>query len=436
VASLHLRSTSPAASEAGGARRCGQQFAALLVALVLLSTGGPAVALAQGPADSVLALRSRAEALRGERRLDDARDIYRVLVDRDPHDFEYRFWLAKLEGWTGHLPTAESLFVALLEERPEDYDSRIGLSDVRLWLGRYNAAAADLEALQRTHPDDAEVLYRLGRVREAKGDPRGARRDFERALRADPGHAEARAALQRVGLASRWEMGVEYYGDRLSGIAASNGGSASLEARPNDALRWRAAATVQQKFSQTEARVGGELAHRLFRSLELRWSAYVAPGAEVLPRQTYGLGLARRLGGGLVLYADYTFLDFADADVHRISPRLELYAGPHWVLSGRYGYSRAGFKGVANAVGNHAGSVSLGYVYGGSNLLQVLAAAGGESFALPSRDAIGGFSAHTVGLGWRHFVTPWLGLALFYSHQDRSDGAKQDSYGLGLVRRW
>jgi len=87
-------------------------------------------------------------------------------------------------------------------------------------------------------------------------------------------------------------------------------------------------------------------------------------------------------------------------------------------------------------VGNHSGSVSVGYLYGGSNLLQAFAGAGGEPFALPSRDAIGGFSAHTIGVGWRQFMTPWLGLTLSYAHQNRSDGAKQDSYGLGLVQRW
>src|SRR6266511_4108331 len=208
-------------------------------------------------------------------------------------------------------------------------------------------------------------------------------------------------------------MGLEYYGDQLSGAAASNGGSASLEARPTGGLRWRAAATVQEKFARTEVRVGGELAHPLLRSTELRWSVYVAPGAEVLPRQSYGIGLAHKLRAGL-----------------------ELYAGPHWILSGRYAYSSTGFSAVADAVGNHAGSVSVGYLYGANNLIQGVAAAGGESFALPSRDAIGGFNAHTVGLGWRQFVTPWLGLAVFYAHQDRSDGTTQDSYGLGLVRRW
>ncbi len=384
------------------------------------------------PSDSSGALRERAVALRQERRLDGALHLYRALLTRDP-SFDDRFWLAKLEGWTGNFATAESLFVRLLAERPDDYDSRIGLADVRLWARRHHAAEADLAALDRRYPNDAEVLLRLGRAREAAGDPRAARRYLERALRADPSQAEARTALRRVASAARWEMGIEYYGEQLSRAVATNGATASIESR-GDGLRWRGAATVQRKFDRTETRVGGELGHRLFRSTELRWSAYVAPGAEVLPRQTYGLRLASK-AGPLVLYADYAFLDFADADVHQVGPRLELYAGPHWVISGHYAYAATHFAG-AETVGNDAVSVSAGYLYGGANLLQVFAAAGGESFALPSRDVIGGFSAHTIGVGWRHFVTPLLGLALSYSHQDRSDGARQDSYGIGLVRRW
>ena len=85
---------------------------------------------------------------------------------------------------------------------------------------------------------------------------------------------------------------------------------------------------------------------------------------------------------------------------------------------------------------NHAASVSVAYLYGETNLLRLSGAAGGESFALPSIDAIGEFSAHTIGIDWRQFVSPRLGVALFYAYQDRSDGVEQHSYGLGLVRRW
>ena len=122
--------------------------------------------------------------------------------------------------------------------------------------------------------------------------------------------------------------------------------------------------------------------------------------------------------------------------MHQVGPGLELYAGRHWLLTGHYGYSSTRFSGTQGAVGNHAGSVALGYLYGAANQLRVFAAAGAESFTQPSRDLIGQFHAHTIGAAWRHFLTPRLGFAVLYAHQDRSDGTKQDSYSLRLVQRW
>jgi YaiO family outer membrane protein len=381
-------------------------------------------------------MRDRGEQLRREQQLPEALVVYQALAVRDPTNFEDRFWLAKLESWTGQLTAADSLFTQLLEERPTDYDSEIALADIRMWRGQYAAALSILQDLNRTHPNDPEVLCRLGRLSEASGNQREARGHFAQALEADPGNADAKQALRRLAGVARWQTGVEYYGEQISNAPATNGTTASVEALPGDRLRWRLAATVQDKFDRTETRFGGELAHPLFARMRLEWSAYVAPGAEVMPRQTYGLTVAQQAGARLVLYADYTFLDFSDAQVHQLGPHVEVYAGRHWLVTGRYSYSSTRFAGVLDAVDNHSGSLSLGYLYGRGDRVQVFVAAGAESFAQPSHDVIGGFQAHTIAVAWRQSLLPRLGLALRYAHQDRSDGNTQDSYSLGLVQRW
>ena len=411
---------------------CGRVLAILLALSVC---DEPQLVVAQVPTDSAATVRLRAEALRQEQRLDEALELYQALATTGPHGFEDRFWVAKLTGWTGRTAPAESLFTALLQERPEDYDSRIGRIDVRIRLERYAGAQEDVEVLGRTHADDPEVLFRHGRVCEALGNRHQARRYFEQVLAIRPDHQASGDALRRMALDTRWASGIEYYGEHISQTAATRGATASLQARLSHRLQWRAAVSLQQKFTQTEVRAGGELTHALFGATDLRWSAYVAPGAEVLPRQSYGLGVAEKVGR-LVLYGDYTWLDFADADVHRVGSRLELYAGRRWVLSGHYGFARTHIPGTGSAVSNHAGSVSVGYLYGETNLLRISGAVGGESFALPSIDAIGAFDAHTIGIDWRQFISPRLGVALSYAYQDRSDGIRQHSYGLGLVRRW
>jgi YaiO family outer membrane protein len=407
------------------------------VAGVLLCLGGTWSVLAgQALGDTAASMRDRGERLRREQRLPEALDVYQALVLRDPTNFEDRFWVAKLESWTGRLPAADSMFTQLIGERPGEYDSQLALADVRMWRGQYPAALAILEALNRTHPGDSDVLVRLGRLSEARGHSREARMYLTQALAANPGNADAKQALRRLAGVARWQTGVEYYGEQISNAPATNGTTASVEALPGDRMRWRLAATVQDKFDRTETRFGGELAHPLFARTRLEWSAYLAPGAEVMPRQTYGLTVTQKAGARLVLYADYMFLDFSDAQVHQLGPHVEFYGGRHWLVTGRYSYSSTRFAGVPDAVGNHSGSLSLGYLYGREDRVQVFAAAGAESFAQPSHDVIGGFQAHTIAVAWRQSLLPRLGLALLYAHQNRSDGNTQDSYSLGLVQRW
>jgi YaiO family outer membrane protein len=375
-----------------------------VVALLLVTAGGRQKAVAQSPASDPAHLRHEAEQLRTEQRLPEALAAYREVVAADPGSFEDRFWVAKLEGWTGHLLAADSGFVALLAERPDDYDSRIGLADVRLWRGDTAGTRELLVGLQRDYPADPEVRRRVD-------------------------------ALGRRVRPARWETDLEYFGERLPGGAAANGAALSLAARPNDRLRWRAVATLQEKFERTESRAGGEVAVRLGPRLELAGSAALAPGAEVLPRGSYGLGASHRIARGVVLYADYAFLDYHDADVHQAGPAVELYAG-RWLVAGRFRWAATRFAGSAGTVHDDAGSLAVGWSYGSASLVRVIAGTGSESFTGPSREQVGRFDARTVGLSWRHFLTPELGVEALYAHQSRSGGAEGEAWSLRVLRRW
>jgi YaiO family outer membrane protein len=325
------------------------------------------------------------------------------VILEDPRGFEDRFWLAKLESWTGNLPAADSGFVRLLDERPDDYDTRIALADVRLWRGDTAATRELLTGLKRDYPSDPEVHQRL-------------------------------AALGSRAIPTRWETDLEYFGERLPGGAA-NGGTFSLAARPSNRLRWRAVAGFQEKFERTEPRAGGEVGIRLSPSFELAGSATVAPDAEVLPRGSYGIGTNYLVARGIVLNADYTFLHYFDAHVHQAGPAAELYAG-RWLVTVRARWIATSFDGSADAVHDGAGSLSVGRFYGESSLVRVFAGTGSESFTGPSRERIGRFDAHTLGLSWRHFLTPELGLEALYAHQDRSNDAASDAWSLRVLHRW
>ncbi len=377
----------------------------MLVALVLVTAGARMEAAAQSPASDLSRLRHQAEQLRLARRFPEALAAYRAVIAEDPASFEDRFWLAKLESWTGELPTADSGFVRLLEERPRDYDSRIALADVRLWRGDTAATRELLDGLLLDYPADPEVRRRLD------------------------------ALARQVRPAARWETGLEYFGEQLPDGAAANGGALSLAARPGDRFRWRAVAALQEKFDRTESRAGGEVGVRLSPPVELVGSASFAPGAEVLPRGSYGLGASGRVARGVVLYADYAFLDYHDADVHQAGPAVELYAG-RWLVTGRVRWAATSFAGSEGTVHDGAGALSVGRLYGPSNLVRVFAGTGSESFTGPSRERIGRFDARTIGVSWRHFLTPELGLEALYAHQDRSGGGGSDAWSLRVLRRW
>ncbi len=377
-------------------------FTPTAVALLVLAGAQPGAA--QSSASDLPHLRREAERLRREQRLPEALAAYRVVVAEDPGSFEDRFWVAKLESWTGDLPAADRGFALLLDERPFDYDTRIALADVRLWRGDTAASRELLAGLRRDYPADPEVRRRAD-------------------------------ALERPVHPARWETDLEYYGERLPGGAVANGAALSLAARAGERVRWRAVAGVQEKFDRTESRAGGEVGVRVAPRVELVGSAALAPGAEVLPRGSYGLGAGVVVARGVVLYADYARLDYTDAGVHQAGPVVEAYAG-RWLLAGRLRWIATSFAGSADVVHDGAGSLSVGRFYGAGSLVRVFAGTGSESFTGPSRERAGRFDARTLGLSWRHFLTPALGLEALYAHQDRSGNAAADSWSLRVVHRW
>ena len=375
------------------------------LAFALLAGAGIAPgALAHEPSPDFHRTREQAEQLRRSQRLHEALVAYRALVAQEPESFEDRFWVAKLESWTGDLAAADRGFVRLLAERPGDYDSRIALADVRLWRGDTAATRELLDGLRQDYADDPEVRRRID-------------------------------ALGRGSPANRWVADLGYFGERLPGGATATGGLLSLAARHGDRFRWRASATLQEKFDRTESRAGGEVGLGLIPRLDLVASVFVAPGAEVLPRGSYGLSAGRRVGRAVVLYAQYAYHDYRDADVHQAGPAAEVYFG-RWLLAGRVHWAATRFP-DSPMVHDGAGSLTVGYSYGsGDDLLRVFAAAGAESYTQPSRELIGRFHARTVGLSWRHYLTGALGLEALWAHQDRRGSGTATSWGVRVLHRW
>lgn len=380
---------------------------------MVLSLATARTTCAQAPVAVSAELRRDAERLRAGHRFPEALAAYRATAaaataSGQPADFEDRFWIAKLESWTGAFAAGERDLTQLLAERPDDYDSRIALADVRRWRGDTAGARAGLAQLRQTHPDDPEVTSRL---------------------------AALDSAPQTAPQPARWELGLGYNGERYPGGAASDGATLGLRPLARRRLGWSAAVTVQDKFDRTETRGGGDLGLHVSRALELTGTADVAPNAEVLPRGSFGAGITALAARGLLLSADYRHDAYADAQVHNVGPSLEWYTGP-WLVTARYRYTATRFDGVSTTAGDNTGLVSLGYQYGLADIVRVFGFAGGESFGEPSRDHIGSSDGHGAGLSWRQFISPVQGFEAVYAFDDRSGIGTRQNFGLRLVRRW
>jgi tetratricopeptide (TPR) repeat protein len=203
----------PASAEAmlravAGHRGPATAQARLDLADLLLSTGRPAVALAElnpvgREADAV---RGRAHEALGE--VAAAEKFYRrVGAAGDPEGYER---LVRLELAAGRLGPAREALRSLDGLRAGDPHELMLAAAVHAAAGTDQEVDAAIQALLRyvrLRPADAEVYYQAGILFLRKGDRKAARDQFERAVKLDSNHAEARQRLadllQAIGQSAR-----------------------------------------------------------------------------------------------------------------------------------------------------------------------------------------------------------------------------------------
>ncbi len=238
----------------------------MAAALLVVASGAVALAFAQtAPAQasrSVEALRARADSLRREGRLEEARREYEAWTTVDPLAPEPWFWLGTLERWAGRQGQAIVAYSWLLGLEPCHAGALEGRA--RVWLARGDAARAesDLEEAVRCDPENlgarelladvrarrldgehaeetlratfkgAELERRVGDAWRARGHQRAALAAYRRALARDPNDlgsaywvgvlsaragelAEAREAYERILSASPQDEGAVLGLERL-----------------------------------------------------------------------------------------------------------------------------------------------------------------------------------------------------------------------------
>jgi len=203
-----------------------------------------ALAAAAVPAEQPRYLRTRAEALRGAGRFDEALDALRQIVRQAPQSPE----------------AAEAQFrlATLLWNRDRNAEAQ---RELTLFAARYRGDA-----------HYSEVLYALGRIAQSDGDDDAAIATYRRLIEAYPNSAQAREA--------RWRIGWIHYSARQWSAAAQAFDAAAqgrdVAAAP-DAIYWQARALERAGDRAAAA--------RLYRSV-----------LEHAPASYYALWAAQRLG--------------------------------------------------------------------------------------------------------------------------------------------
>lgn len=166
-------------------------------------------AVEEAPPENLQPSRALASALARAGRAEEALELYRDLLERDPDDPVSRFNLANLYVDRGELETAERHFRRAVEIAPDYADAHFNLALVLEQLGRVEEAAEQARRAVTADPEGlepkrllADLLLRSGRLEDAR-----------EAVELAPGMAEAHRTLaSALGRAGRFEEAAGRYG--------------------------------------------------------------------------------------------------------------------------------------------------------------------------------------------------------------------------------
>jgi tetratricopeptide (TPR) repeat protein len=132
-----------------------------------------------------------ARALHQSGRLDEAKDLYRSVLERDPRQVDALLLLSVLEHQCGNDENALELVTRALDENPDSVEALVHRAMTLRSLGRPEKALESYDAALAIRPDIADVLYNRGNVLQSLGRHSDALTSYDAALALQPGDAAA-----------------------------------------------------------------------------------------------------------------------------------------------------------------------------------------------------------------------------------------------------
>ena len=361
-----------------------------------------------------------------------ARQLYGALYRETPEQLGYLVWMARLDSWLGHYDTAIEEYEEALARAPRDIDILVGEANVSMWQGHYDRTRDLLTRAQAIDLASQEVklgwatYYHIQDL-DAKAFPY-----VDQVLARQPNNQDARLLRSELVMPHPWVWIVGYEHDWFNFVTPGNVYSTSV-GYDGSSTRILLQYECWDRFHVIDHRGGFSLSEKLAPRTWLHGQGFWSPGASIIPREDYSVGISQGLPWGVALNADYRYLHFSGIDVHIFSPSFEYYfTRPIWLhfafyetLTDIQGLPQDEARSYLAQYNQQVGpwTVHLGYAYGN------------ESFSQYTIDRVGQFTASTVFTSLDYAASEQLKLSAFYSFQTRSDDQLLNSIGLAVIFR-
>jgi len=368
------------------------------------------------------------------RNFQEARQLYRQLLEQDSASVDYQLWIGRLSAWLDDYAAAMRSYDRVLTRDPENVDALVEKAYVLMWQQEFRAAHELLSQAQRITPESTDVLLALARYHYYQGHNTEALEQIERVFILDPESSEGRELKSEIALPRPLEVRLGWGQERFSFASPASKGYVSV-GYVGDRGRVSGHYERWNEFNEKINRGGLSFSRQLEDRLWLRGYAMLAPGATSLAAQDYSAGFAWALPRGMAVGADYRYLGFEADQAHVLSPFIEYYfESPAWVRAVFYkSWTEFQLSGVVES--NESFMLHYFQQINQPMLVNVGFARGSESFSALSVDRLGQFVANTYLGGVDFTLTPAYSVGFHYSYQGRSDGNSQNTFGIGLTIR-
>jgi Flp pilus assembly protein TadD len=371
--------------------------------------------------------------------LETALSLVNERLAQSPGDLEAHGWRGRLLAWQGHWADAESEYRVVLDQAPNDTDVLCGLGDVLLWQGKSQDALLFVERARGLAPSQISILLRRARILRKLGRIEEMRQQFREVLALDPREQEAIRGLAPPPQEYRHEFRAGGDGSTFNYTDPAAAQGLSLSSRWSSRWTTSFATELYQRFGDDAAKFSGGGSLRITQHDWLSATAAFGhtngsiPKQEVLLEYGHGLRLPNRFMQGLEASYQQHWFWYNGAHVLVLSLGQLYYLPREWTWSFTVTGARSGFTG-AGVEWVCSGSTRLEFPLRRQLTANLTFANGTENFAYV--DQIGHFSARTYGGGVKYRFAPRRDISGYIAVQDRSQGRRQNSFGVSYGFRF